>query len=668
MKKIILLAITLNFYSLLIGQEKKILFIGLDGCRADALNVANTPNMDILIDNGLFIDDALCSINGQMTSSGPGWSSMITGVWNDKHGVSDNSFSGSNFNQYPPFNILLDESGEIFHTASFIMWTPIHSEIFNGTMHYNEIHTSFDGSVAQGAADYMSTEELDILFLNFDHPDHAGHSYGYGPDIPEYLNIIEDVDEYIGWVITAMESRPNFENEEWLVIITSDHGGNMSGHGGQSIEERTIPIILSSHYIDNLNIPDQAYIVDIVPTLMQFSGQEIECSWALDGNPIGLNSENFPQPNSCPSCPAPLNLSKNQTEYSITLSWTENILPGYTYSIYRNQELIVQLDGSSSQYIDYPSFIGEDGETELNYNIILESNSRESICDAQATSELSFGINLLDENFDSLELFPAADEGYILDGGCTDAIPQDILGWTHEPPNNWTIDNSQMPESGTLEWRGWSFASMIFWVMAEDQLRSQFSRANQNIAVVDPDEWDDCNNGSGSGSYNSNLISPFISISAGNSIQLSFDSHFRNEPPQQIFLSLVNSNGEEEILLHYSNDLNSDNNGEDMLNEHIIYNYVSEFDEIIQFNWKMSDAGNNWYWAIDNIIIQINTPAIGDLNDDEMINILDLISIVNIIIYESQLDEITAHISDVNNDGLINILDIIFIVNFILNA
>ena len=71
----------------------------------------------------------------------------------------------------------------------------------------------------------------------------------------------------------------------------------------------------------------------------------------------------------------------------------------------------------------------------------------------------------MEEDFDDLELFPAVDEGYITEGGCTDAISQDVLGWTHNPPNNWLIDNSQMPESGTLEWRGWSFASMIFWVM-----------------------------------------------------------------------------------------------------------------------------------------------------------------------------------------------------------
>ena len=143
--------------SSLSGQNKKLLFIGIDGCRPDALTQAETPNMDELINGGIYFNDALCSINGQPTVSGPGWSSMITGVWYDKHGVSDNSFSGSNFDEYPPFNVLLEESGQEYHTASFIMWTPIHTYIFGNTMDYNELHSTFDGSVAQGAADYMST-------------------------------------------------------------------------------------------------------------------------------------------------------------------------------------------------------------------------------------------------------------------------------------------------------------------------------------------------------------------------------------------------------------------------------------------------------------------------------------------------------------------------------
>lgn len=138
-----LLIITLSF-----SIERKVLFIGIDGCRADALEVANTPNIDGLIQNGLFENEGICSINGQATYSGPGWSSMITGVWMDKHGVYDNSFNNSNYEDFPPFSTLIEENGNDFHMASFIMWSPIHNNIFAGSMDYNEIHSSFDESVA----------------------------------------------------------------------------------------------------------------------------------------------------------------------------------------------------------------------------------------------------------------------------------------------------------------------------------------------------------------------------------------------------------------------------------------------------------------------------------------------------------------------------------------
>jgi len=95
--KIILLSIILNF-CLSSAQDKKLLFIGIDGCRSDALTLAETPNIDELIDKGLYIKDALCSIKGHPTVSGPGWSTMLTGVWYDKHGVIDNSFNGSKIN------------------------------------------------------------------------------------------------------------------------------------------------------------------------------------------------------------------------------------------------------------------------------------------------------------------------------------------------------------------------------------------------------------------------------------------------------------------------------------------------------------------------------------------------------------------------------------------
>ena len=654
---------TLIFVSLLNGQNKKLLFIGIDGCRPDALTQAQTPNIDGLINDGIYINNALCSINGQPTVSGPGWSTMITGVWYDKHGVSDNSFSGSNFDEYPPFNILLEESGQEYHTASFIMWTPIHTQIFGSTMDYNELHSTYDGSVAQGAADYMSTPNVDVIFLDFDDVDIAGHSYGFSPEVDQYIDAIENVDGYIGWVIDSMENRPTFQNEDWLIMITSDHGGIGYGHGGQTIEERQIPIIMSGTLVSEETIPEQSYLTNLVSTVLNYFGIENNCEWQLDGISMGLTPTEFPPYDICPNCPGPLVAEVDLSTMDIILSWDQNLASDHTYSLYRNDELIAEIDGIETNYVDAPSLIGLNGIAIFYYRIVLESNSTDFTCEAEIVARIPLGITILDENFNNLELFPAEDEAY---GACGNSIGPDVLGWTHEPPENWMIDNSNMPEVGTIEWRGWSFASMDFWVDAEDQLRSQFIRADGTVAVADPDEWDDCGNAASFGSYNSILTSPLIQLT-GQPIHISFDSHYRQEAPQQVSLTVTNSSGEIiEMLLHYSSDPGSDNDSGDVLNQWLSFIVETDEDEIY-FQWEMYDAGNNWYWAIDNVTIQSQTPPIGDLNYDGNLNIFDLLTLAEILVGVISPDTVLNHVSDINQDGETNFSDLILFLIYIMN-
>lgn len=73
---------------------KKVMVIGIDGVRPDALEVADTPHIDNLISNGIYSPDAL---NDDITISGPGWSAVLCGVWSNKHLVFDNDFSGNNY-------------------------------------------------------------------------------------------------------------------------------------------------------------------------------------------------------------------------------------------------------------------------------------------------------------------------------------------------------------------------------------------------------------------------------------------------------------------------------------------------------------------------------------------------------------------------------------------
>ena len=60
----------------------------------------------------------------------------------------------------------------------------------------------------------------------------------------------------------------------------------------------------------------------------------------------------------------------------------------------------------------------------------------------------------------------------------------------------------------------------------------------------------------------------------------------------------------------------------------------------------------------------MNGAVLGDVNNDELINILDVIAIVNMILGQSNIDLSTA---DMNQDGILNVLDITILLNLILN-
>lgn len=211
---------------------------------------------------------------------------------------------------------------------------------------------------------------------------------------------------------------------------------------------------------------------------------------------------------------------------------------------------------------------------------------------------------LLDESFDGLSgsLQPAV----------TESIPASILGWTHTSPTGWHIDNSKMPpRQGMTEWQGWSFTTLEFWTGADSQDRGRFDLSSGVLAVADPDEWDDLNTPSSSGWFDSTLISPPVPVRAHQVLYLSFDSHYRQEAPQEAQI-LVSFDGQpDSTLLHYSSNSASDNKGQDVQNKKVVLTLpVPEKDGNMVLKWRLFNAGNNWFWAIDNVKVSDEKPLV----------------------------------------------------------
>lgn len=257
-KHVLLLATVLGFMTAAQSQtERKVLFIGIDGVRFDALQQANTPIMDSLMNTGLYTYD---SWHLGITSSGPSWSTMLTGVWEQKHGVTNNSYTNANYNNYPYIPTRAKEVDPNLKCVQIITWNP-QDDVANGGYVFNsgwdlsiDAGNHSQGLVTAGAQIQLLDPDLDFLFLHYDQTDATGHSSGFTGTNPAYINAIENVDGEIGMVMNYLRARPNYANEDWLVLCTTDHGGIGLGHGGNTNTERHIWWWASGPSVPNMQI------------------------------------------------------------------------------------------------------------------------------------------------------------------------------------------------------------------------------------------------------------------------------------------------------------------------------------------------------------------------------------------------------------------------------
>ncbi len=278
------------------------IIFGIDGCRSDALKLAvetgKAPHIARLIASGTvtwtaYAGGELDKPTQQDTNSGPGWSSIFTAVWHDKHGVTDNTFRGANFARYPNFLEKVRVARPGSDAVSLVSWPPIHEHIFRPIVetgrctchtyaHGNEMIT--EERLIRNTILEVTTGDPSVVFCYQGLIDATGHSHGFSPEVPEYMEAIRVSDERIGQVIAAVEKRPRFANEDWLFVVCTDHGGIGKGHGGQSPEERVIPLIVSGGEIPKGVVSPAVVGQIVVPaTVMRHLGIPVDPSWGWVG-------------------------------------------------------------------------------------------------------------------------------------------------------------------------------------------------------------------------------------------------------------------------------------------------------------------------------------------------------------------------------------------------
>lgn len=242
--------------------EKKAIVIGYDGCRVDnfrLLEKSNRSAINTLLNMG---GHAVFSFSGgvmypekntQATSTAPGWCSMLTGVLADKHGITKNGIA----KEIEPKTLLLSlvENGTVDSSAFYVSWnghfskknaTYINEKNYaeqNGMNVIFNCASSDDGTMENILSDLNEDNCSDFIFSTLEFTDHAGHGSGFSLQNPRYVRGFYDADAAGLTIIEAIKSRKTYESEDWLILITTDHGGIKKNHGGSSFEERMTFIV-----------------------------------------------------------------------------------------------------------------------------------------------------------------------------------------------------------------------------------------------------------------------------------------------------------------------------------------------------------------------------------------------------------------------------------------
>ncbi len=240
---------------------KKAIVLGYDGGRADALSLADENGAVYhLITTGGTANIGYCggvnypAFNTQDTSTAPGWCSILTGQWADVHGITGNSIVKST----DTLTLLttLVEDGKAEDSAFYVSWGG-HFSADDSTYILEKAYceekgldVTFsragddNGTFENTYNDVTSADCSDFIFTIFEYPDHYGHDTGFDLENPDYAQAFADNDAAAMEIIKAIEARDTYETEDWLIILTSDHGGFNTGHGSFTIQERMTFIVV----------------------------------------------------------------------------------------------------------------------------------------------------------------------------------------------------------------------------------------------------------------------------------------------------------------------------------------------------------------------------------------------------------------------------------------
>ncbi|WP_051983463.1 alkaline phosphatase family protein [Cellulophaga lytica] len=296
-------------------NNKKVVFVIVDGISTDMLQKAPTPFLDSIANTGSYTKAYVGGKKGGYsqtpTISAVGYNSLLTGTWVNKHNVYGNSIKKPNYNYPTIFKVFKDQYPSK-KTAIFSTWLDNRTKLIEGESETKnvELDYAFDGfeldttnyphdtykqyikkidnDVAVEAARYIKTDAPDLSWVYLEYTDDVGHGLG---DSPQLDDAITYEDALVGKIWNAIKIREAKFNEDWLLVVTTDHGRSPKDgrhHGGQTERERATWIVTNEKNTNSYFKNETLAITDIYPTMLRFLNIDVskDIAYEIDGTPF----------------------------------------------------------------------------------------------------------------------------------------------------------------------------------------------------------------------------------------------------------------------------------------------------------------------------------------------------------------------------------------------
>ncbi|QJQ08857.1 hypothetical protein A3L25_005300 [Pseudomonas putida] len=284
-------------------SRPKALLIGLDGVQLEQyLLLGDATNLK----QRLYYGKAYAGgINGkaseQPTLSGPGWVTLLTGVWSNKHGVDSDTELLRVDPAFPSLFKRLRLAMPNAYLSSVVGWSPLNTAFLLEDAHGADVRESglSDARVIERTLQILANTPADFTFIQLDAADQVGHDSGFGD---HYQQALRTLDSQIGHLLDKVDERRRLHpQEDWLVIISTDHGRDYwgKGHGSASEQEKSIFIASNkplNQELTELSIPAEMpgpnnlyglpAQTSVAPTVLRHMGLTLQPEWLLDGTPL----------------------------------------------------------------------------------------------------------------------------------------------------------------------------------------------------------------------------------------------------------------------------------------------------------------------------------------------------------------------------------------------